>query len=91
MLADTDGQIVYCNEAVINMLRNAERDIRKELPAFQVDGLVGSNFDLFHKSPAHQRNLLGRLSGEHRATVKLGGRSAMRWRSLPYFFWRALI
>jgi methyl-accepting chemotaxis protein len=32
MLADTDGHIVYCNEAVLNMLRNAERDIRKDLP-----------------------------------------------------------
>ena len=75
MLADTDGHIVYCNEAVLNMLRNAERDIRKDLPTFQVEGLVGRNFDVFHKNPAHQRNILGHLSGEHRATVKVGGRT----------------
>uniref|UniRef100_UPI0035B1D598 HAMP domain-containing protein n=1 Tax=Zoogloea sp. TaxID=49181 RepID=UPI0035B1D598 len=75
MLADNDGQIVYCNAAVLAMLRKAEADIRKELPAFAVEGLVGRNFDAFHKHPAHQRNLLGRLSGEHRAEVKVGGRT----------------
>ena len=32
MLADNDGLIVYCNEAVLVMLRGAESDIRKELP-----------------------------------------------------------
>uniref|UniRef100_UPI0035AF3352 HAMP domain-containing protein n=1 Tax=Zoogloea sp. TaxID=49181 RepID=UPI0035AF3352 len=75
MLADNDGQIVYCNESVLAMLRHAEADIRKELPAFSVEGLVGRNFDAFHKNPAHQRNLLGRLTGEHRAQVKVGGRT----------------
>ena len=75
MLADNDGQIVYCNAAVLGMLRHAESDIRKELPAFAVEGLVGRNFDVFHKNPAHQRNILGRLTGEHRAQVKIGGRT----------------
>ena len=75
MVADPDGQIVYCNEAVLGMLRNAEHDIRRDLPSFRVDGLVGRNFDAFHKNPAHQRNVLGALRGEHRATVKLGGRT----------------
>lgn len=40
MLADNDGQIVYCNEAVLVMLRGAESDIRKELPAFSAEGLL---------------------------------------------------
>ena len=75
MLADNEGQIVYCNDAVLGMLRQAEADIRKELPAFAVEGLVGRNFDVFHKNPAHQRNILGRLTGEHRAQVKIGGRT----------------
>ena len=74
MLADNDGHIVYCNDAVLGMLRSAESDIRKDLPGFAVDGLVGRNFDVFHKNPAHQRNVLGRLTGEHRAEVKMGGR-----------------
>ena len=74
MLADNDGLIVYCNEAVLVMLRGAESDIRKELPAFSAEGLVGRNFDTFHKNPSHQRNVLGHLTGEHKAEVKIGGR-----------------
>ena len=75
MLADNDGQIVYCNESVLSMMREAESDIRKALPAFSATGLVGRNFDAFHKNPAHQRNMLGNLHGEHRAVVKIGGRT----------------
>jgi methyl-accepting chemotaxis protein len=75
MLADNDGQIVYCNLAVLSMLREAEGDIRNELPEFSAQGLVGRNFDTFHKNPAHQRGLLGALRGEHRATVRIGGRT----------------
>ncbi|MBS0347136.1 MAG: HAMP domain-containing protein, partial [Proteobacteria bacterium] len=75
MLADNDGQIVYCNDAVIGMLRDAEADIRRDLPSFSVAGLVGRNFDDFHQNPAHQRNVLGRLQGEHKASVRVGGRT----------------
>jgi methyl-accepting chemotaxis protein len=75
MLADNDGQIVYCNEAVLAMLQDAEADIRRDLPSFSVNGLIGRNFDDFHQNPSHQRNLLGRLQGEHKATVRVGGRT----------------
>ena len=75
MLADVDGRIIYCNESVLGMLTEAESDIRKELPGFAVHGVIGANFDTFHKNPAHQRNLLGALRGEHRATVRIGGRT----------------
>ncbi|HNO86639.1 MAG TPA: methyl-accepting chemotaxis protein [Rhodocyclaceae bacterium] len=75
MLADNDGQIIYCNDSVLKMLRGAESDLRKDLPNFSADGLVGRNFDSFHRNPAHQRNLLSRLSGEHRASIQVGGRT----------------
>ena len=41
----------HCNDAVLGMLRQAETDIRKELPAFSVEGPQGRNFDVFHKNP----------------------------------------
>ncbi|MBS0356287.1 MAG: HAMP domain-containing protein, partial [Proteobacteria bacterium] len=75
MLADNGGQIVYCNDAVLAMLQDAEADIRRDLPNFSVVGLIGRNFDEFHQTPDHQRNLLGRLQGEHKATVRIGGRT----------------
>ena len=34
MVADPDGRIIYCNAAVLEMMRLAESDLRKELPNF---------------------------------------------------------
>ncbi|WP_274049600.1 methyl-accepting chemotaxis protein [Thalassomonas haliotis] len=59
MMADRDGNIVYANPAVIAMLKRRETQLRTVLPSFNVDTLVGTNFDTFHKNPAHQQNLLG--------------------------------
>lgn len=59
MMADTKGNIVYANPSVLNMLRRREAELKAVLPAFNIDTLVGTNFDSFHKNPAHQQNLLG--------------------------------
>lgn len=75
MIADKEGNIVYMNRAVSDMLKNAESDIRKALPHFNADKLVGANYDVFHKNPAHQRNLLGQLTGVYRAQINVGGRT----------------
>ena len=59
MMADLKGNIVYANPSVISMLRRREAQLREVLPSFNVDGIVGTNFDTFHKNPSHQQNLLG--------------------------------
>ncbi len=59
MMADVEGNIVYMNPSVTSMLRRRETQLRTALPEFSVDKVVGSNFDIFHKNPAHQQNLLG--------------------------------
>ncbi|MFX5999142.1 hypothetical protein ABTF05_22440, partial [Acinetobacter baumannii] len=55
MVADQNLNIVYMNDAVVELLREAESDLKKELPQFSVDTLIGSNIDIFHKNPSHQR------------------------------------
>jgi methyl-accepting chemotaxis protein len=76
MMADTDGIIVYCNPAVIKMLARRETELRAILPAFSVATVVGSNFDSFHKDPAHQRNLLGNMANLPRtAEISIGSLS----------------
>ncbi|MFC0241275.1 methyl-accepting chemotaxis protein [Rhodopseudomonas telluris] len=74
MVSDADLDIVYMNDAVTALLRDAESDLRKELPNFNVDTLIGTNIDGFHKNPSHQRNMLKHLSSVHRATIKIGPR-----------------
>ncbi len=75
MIADNDGNIRYWNESLKEMLTGAEADIRKALPQFDVRTVIGTNFDQFHKNPAHQRNLLGQLRTTHRVEIAVGGRT----------------
>jgi methyl-accepting chemotaxis protein len=74
MLADPDGQIIYCNAAVLEMMRHAEADLRTQLPNFRADSILGSNFDIYHKQPSHQRNMLSALKGTHRTEISIAGR-----------------
>ena len=75
MVADENHNIVYMNNAVTSLLQEAETDIRNDLPQFSVANLIGSNSDIFHKNPAHQRKLLDNLSTTYRATIRVGGRT----------------
>ena len=72
MVADENFNIVYMNDAVTSMLREAEADLKKELPNFNVATLIGTNIDVFHKNPSHQRRMLEGLKSVHRATIKVG-------------------
>jgi methyl-accepting chemotaxis protein-1 (serine sensor receptor) len=75
MIADDGGNIVYANDAVLNMLRVAQSDIRAQLPNFDANRVIGSNVDIFHKNPAHQRQLLANLKQTWRTQIKVGVRS----------------
>ena len=75
MIANADGDIVYLNQAVSQMLKNAETDIRNELSDFDASDLLGKNFDTFHKNPAHQRNLLAHLTTTYETQINVGGRT----------------
>lgn len=75
MIADSDANIVYMNEAVTSMMRKAEADIKKDLPNFDSNNLVGKNIDIFHKDPQHQRNLLKDLKQAYYGKAQAGGRS----------------
>ena len=72
MIADKNLNITFMNKAVTNLLQDAEADLRKELPKFSVATLIGSNIDVFHKNPAHQRSMLAALKERHQATITIG-------------------
>jgi methyl-accepting chemotaxis protein-1 (serine sensor receptor) len=75
MIADAGNVVVYMNKAVTDMLLTAESDIRKELPNFSAHKVVGSNIDIFHKNPAHQRDMLSKLRESYKTQIKVGGRT----------------
>ncbi len=82
MLADDNLSIIYINEAATKLFREAQAEFRRDLPALDAERIVGSNIDVFHKNPAHQRQLLSALRSTHHAEVRLGGR-AMRIAATP--------
>jgi methyl-accepting chemotaxis protein len=75
MMADNERRIIYINKAVEGMFRNAQGDIRKDLPQFDASKLLGANIDAFHKNPGHQSGLLASLTGTYRGTFNIGGRT----------------
>ncbi len=75
MIADASHDIIYMNDAVLGMMRTAEADLRRDLPGFDSNRLVGSNIDTFHKNPAHQRGMLASLVSTYRGQITVGGRT----------------
>ncbi|MEM7045224.1 MAG: nitrate- and nitrite sensing domain-containing protein [Pseudomonadota bacterium] len=77
MMANRSLEIVYLNANLKRLLKSIEPEIRKDLPHFSADRLVGSNIDSFHKNPAHQRGMLEKLQSPHSARIDLGGRKLL--------------
>ncbi|WP_120498007.1 nitrate- and nitrite sensing domain-containing protein, partial [Kiloniella sp. EL199] len=75
MVADNNFDIIYMNDAVLEMMREGEADIRKDLPGFDTNKLLGDSIDRFHKNPAHQRSMLGALTTTYQGRIEVGGRS----------------
>ncbi|AZP12638.1 HAMP domain-containing protein [Undibacterium parvum] len=75
MIADNERNIIYANKSVVDMLSNAEADLRKVLPNFSASRLLGTNIDQFHKNPAHQKNLLATFTSNYKAQIVVGART----------------
>ena len=74
MMADTDNNITYMNDTVRAMFKDAESDIRKELPDFDASNMIGVNIDTFHKRPEHQQQMVTSMKSQVNSEVRIGGR-----------------
>ncbi|MCP4432886.1 MAG: PAS domain-containing protein [Gammaproteobacteria bacterium] len=75
MVADTDYNIIYMNKSLNDMFADIESDLVQDLPDFNAAKLMGTNMDVFHKNPSHQKDLLDNLTQVYRSTIKVGGRT----------------
>jgi len=73
MLADTAYNIIYMNQAVQEMFKKIEPDLKKVLPNFSATDLLDKNIDVFHKDPAHQRKMLDNLMSTYTSTIEVAG------------------
>jgi methyl-accepting chemotaxis protein len=72
MLGDTDGTIIYMNDALRTLFRHQATEIRKLVASFDPDQVIGGSFDIFNQIPSMQRHHLGALTTTHTADVKMG-------------------
>jgi methyl-accepting chemotaxis protein len=75
MMADANYNIIYMNHSAIDMFSGNEQAFRKDLPDFDASQLIGTNIDIFHKDPAHQRKMLDGLDKTFKAEMLIGGRT----------------
>jgi len=74
MMADENYNIIYMNDAVEAMFKDAESDLKEALPQFDAANILGQNIDIFHVNPSHQRGLLDGLSDTYTAEFNVGKR-----------------
>ncbi len=73
LMCDRNLTVTYVNKAALSKLKTLEGEIRKVLPAFNADKIIGTCIDTFHKVPDMQRRVLSDPKNlPHRADIKLG-------------------
>jgi methyl-accepting chemotaxis protein len=75
MIADRDQKIVFVNKSFVKWFTPHEAEIRKDIPAFNISKLVGSNADIFHRGPERVRQMLTSLSDPVKTSINVGGRN----------------
>ncbi len=73
LVANNNFEIIYVNESAMTLFLAAEKDIKKQLPTFDANKLLGSNIDIFHVEPAKQRKMLRDLTDFASSEIIVGG------------------
>ncbi|MCA9550288.1 MAG: methyl-accepting chemotaxis protein [Myxococcales bacterium] len=73
MLVNRDLEITFVNQATVELMTKHEAQMQSQFPGFRANGLVGTNIDVFHKHPEHQRRLLADPRNlPHKARIQVG-------------------
>ncbi|WP_338848622.1 methyl-accepting chemotaxis protein [Massilia sp. W12] len=80
MITNAQGQIIYQNEALQKLMREAQDDIRVSLPEFKAAALQGGRLDIFGATLPQA----GELSQSQGGQLRLGAR-LFSWLATPIF------
>jgi methyl-accepting chemotaxis protein len=73
MMIDRDLVVTYVNDATRKLLAGYSDELREVYPGFDVENIVGTCIDIFHKNPAHQRGMLSDPANlPHSADIHVG-------------------
>lgn len=71
MMADANNVVVYHNHALQRLLADVEADMRKIIPGFDKNAIIGKNIDIFHKQPSYNARIVSGLRGSHVAEIQV--------------------
>jgi methyl-accepting chemotaxis protein len=72
-LVDISGVIIYLNDFARTLFRENAAQIRKEIPQFDPERLIGSPFDPLYPSSSRRGGRLADLAPGHTEELKMGG------------------
>jgi len=73
MMIDRDLKVTYVNKATEDLLQKHQDALRTLCPEFVATEIIGTNIDVFHKNPAHQRKLLSNPANlPHSVDIQVG-------------------
>lgn len=73
LMCDRNLVVTYINKAAHGKLKGLEAEIKKVLPSFNADTIVGTCIDGFHKDPSKQRRILDNpASLPYKGDIQLG-------------------
>jgi methyl-accepting chemotaxis protein len=86
-LVDTNGKIIYMNDFAASIFRTRAAEIRKHVPQFDTERVIGSSFDTLHQGAAHRSDgpgagALAGLANAQTQELKLG-QATLRLISTP--------
>ncbi|MCL4556800.1 MAG: methyl-accepting chemotaxis protein [Gammaproteobacteria bacterium] len=73
MVVDRNFNITKINRSLHELFTQLEPKIRTELPHFSVNKVVGSNMDIFHKNPSHQRQMMAKVIEKTEVNITVAG------------------
>jgi methyl-accepting chemotaxis protein len=72
MIADEEHIIRYANQAVLQMLRHQQDNLRQAFPDFDADQLIGTSIHRFHQNPQRIAQMLNQLQDCHNGRIQIG-------------------
>ncbi|BBP42620.1 methyl-accepting chemotaxis protein [Thiosulfativibrio zosterae] len=72
MIADANFNIMYLNNNMKDYMQQTQPALKRFLPDFDANKIIGMNFDAFHKHPHQKRNMVAELKQPYLANIDLG-------------------
>ena len=74
MITDEALQLMYVNRSFERLIRDAEAELKRDLPRLDAKRLLEHNIDVFYRDPDEQRQRLSTLESTYSDQVEAGGR-----------------